>query len=590
MGTEFIFDDERGRDSELGSGIRFVSLGPRVFQNLRSLHGVEENDLLGIFSVSNLLQKKLRVKLQSGKGGSFFVLPENGQGQYLIKSINAEEYEVTKTILGDLYMHFLNYPASFINAIYGCYALYLSETDEFEPQYFVLMKNVLDINRDQLPEKAEILCFDLKGSSAGRRTVPDPRKLVAPDIDPAIQKQTLKDEDFLLSFKKLDITPIQSKCILNQLEADAQFFAKYMLIDYSLLLFVLNVPYKSFSSTRTGTKHVEHEKAAFQHAHDLILGEKRDPTGKTEIIIEERDRGTATVYRVTNANDVATIKQIDDDFGTMEAAATRARRPSLKEAKSESKREEAKEMESGKLEPERQGPLGELKSIRPSKMRLSKEPEVKRSVINFPSVVMTDNIGKYTLGAGEQSFGREGKEDPFGEGKSPSKSEAKAAGTGGEEEKGSELPKENQILIRKTVTEKADANLRTDELGIAKTQAYEYRNDVIPENLFPAGGDHPVSLNPRTHIDGHGVARAGGTAGVRQPTGRVLQAAAAVWHHRLSHGIWFALSAVALHNAETPRAARKRCIPEQSLGGGAGRILGTFCQVHAPDLSGISNP
>ena len=121
MGNEFIYEDVKiAENKEFNSGVKFVSLGPRVFQNLRNLHNVDEDDIMTLFSVGNLTSKKLKVKLQSGKGGAFFVFPETGK--YLIKSINEEEYEVMKNILADLYMHYLTYPASFINPIYGCYA------------------------------------------------------------------------------------------------------------------------------------------------------------------------------------------------------------------------------------------------------------------------------------------------------------------------------------------------------------------------------------------------------------------------------------------------------------------------------------
>jgi hypothetical protein len=51
------------------------------------MHNVTDDDILSVFSVSNLLQNKLKVKLQSGKGGSFFIVPESGK--FMIKSISA---------------------------------------------------------------------------------------------------------------------------------------------------------------------------------------------------------------------------------------------------------------------------------------------------------------------------------------------------------------------------------------------------------------------------------------------------------------------------------------------------------------------
>ena len=132
------------------------------------------------------MKAKLTVKLQSVKGGAFFIFPDNVN--YLIKSINSQEYQVMKEILPDFYMHYLKYPSSFINPIYGCYALYLSESNEIEPQYFILMKNVLDINKAFLPSKSEMLCFDIKGSSAGRQTLKDPKVLLLGNISEDIQK------------------------------------------------------------------------------------------------------------------------------------------------------------------------------------------------------------------------------------------------------------------------------------------------------------------------------------------------------------------------------------------------------------------
>jgi hypothetical protein len=126
---EFILD--RYVAQNFGDGIRFVSLGQKIFQNLRILHNIADTDIKNLFSIKNLNAGKLKVKLQSGKGGAFFVKPE--EGKFLLKSINEEEYEVVKTILADLYMHYLTYDNSYINPIYGCYALYLSEGNEIEP-------------------------------------------------------------------------------------------------------------------------------------------------------------------------------------------------------------------------------------------------------------------------------------------------------------------------------------------------------------------------------------------------------------------------------------------------------------------------
>eukprot|EP00826_Nyctotherus_ovalis_P045656 TRINITY_DN5075_c0_g1_i4.p1 TRINITY_DN5075_c0_g1~~TRINITY_DN5075_c0_g1_i4.p1 ORF type:complete len:377 (-),score=74.95 TRINITY_DN5075_c0_g1_i4:390-1520(-) len=282
-----------------------------------------------------------------------------------------------RNILPDLYMHYLSYPSSFINPIYGCYELYLSETGEIEPQYFVLMKNVFDVNRSLLPEKTEILCFDIKGSSAGRKVLKDPRKLLEDEIGKDIQKQTLKDADFFLSFKRLDVTPMQSRIILKQLERDTQFFAKFMLIDYSLLLYLMNIPYKNYKSTRQGEVHkIEQEKGL--NSCELILAEKNVSQGKSEIVIEERDRAISTVYRIANPEDIETIRHIDDDL--------KAKFSSQKSNLYSSSDKTVTKYKSSRLS-----------SVANEPKDFSDKSITKRSVINFPKIIVTENLGDYSI-------------------------------------------------------------------------------------------------------------------------------------------------------------------------------------------------
>jgi hypothetical protein len=62
--------------------------------------------------------------------------------------------------------------------------------------------------------------FDIKGNLTGnRKTLENPREILK--LDKSILKQqyykdsTLKDQDFLQSFKKLDITQVQAEKIIS---------------------------------------------------------------------------------------------------------------------------------------------------------------------------------------------------------------------------------------------------------------------------------------------------------------------------------------------------------------------------------------
>lgn len=475
--NEFIFENDRSpRTSEIG-GVKFVSLAPKIFQNLRSLHSVDENEIITLFSVGNLAQKMLNVKLQSGKGGAFFVLPKDGK--YLIKSINEEEYEVMKTISADLYMHYLQYPSSFINPIYGCYALYLSESNEIEPQYFVLMKNVLDIHRAQLPDKTEILCFDMKGSSAGRSALDDPKKILAAEIPESVQKETLKDEDFFLSFKRLEVMPVQGQSILNQLEKDAAFFSRFMLIDYSLLLFVMNIPYRSYVSTRRGISHkAEHEKGP--HAHELILAEKTTSTGKNAIIIEERDKATDTVFRITNEKDIELVKGLDDEMADSQSPKDH---PSA--ANKPMKDELGFDINPNKVLTNNNS----LKRIsKDSKHTVSKLGPTRISVINFPKVTVTEDIAKYSVTVNNQF--QNNLADPFASdvpfGSREELKVSSHADKVNEEKK--EIPEidsaQNEMLKKKMKEISNKAPRADEEIGITKEKNIEYAGEDNSDDLF----------------------------------------------------------------------------------------------------------
>jgi hypothetical protein len=291
----FVFEDERNEDDE---GIRFVELGPKIFENLRKLHNVSAESITNLFSVRNLHAGRLKVKLQSGKGGAFFITPI--EGNYLIKSITAEEYDVMGSILFDYYIHFANCPSTYINPIYGCYALRLSDTEEIEPMYFVLMKNVLEIDKNLLPANAEIHCFDIKGSTAGRQTLEHPEKLFEPNVYRRFRNIVLKDSDFFETYKTLLLLPLQASKIISELTNDSILFRRHDLIDYSLLLYIVNIPCKTM-----GTK----QESIEMPSDNLMREEVKDTVFKLAIsqsinpdspfILQERAAGnTNLVYRL----------------------------------------------------------------------------------------------------------------------------------------------------------------------------------------------------------------------------------------------------------------------------------------------------
>jgi hypothetical protein len=228
-------------------------------------------------------------------------------------------------------------PSSYIVPIYGCYTLHLTESNEIEPLSFILMKNVLDINKASFPPDTRILCFDIKGSLSGRQTLQNPKVLLEPIIDPKIYDKTLKDFDFFNSFQKLDITNIQSNKIIEQLKEDSKFFSRHKLIDYSLLMYIIYTPFHTVTS-QAQLKHKLHEsldslsarsdsshgvsKKQEENLFDLaehtdeneLLIEESNFGGQDIMVLEEKADKSHTIFHIKDSTDIAALKQIEEQY------------------------------------------------------------------------------------------------------------------------------------------------------------------------------------------------------------------------------------------------------------------------------------
>ena len=138
-----------------------VELSPELFKNIRKIQNVEDRVVREIFSLKNL--QRLDIRMSTGKGGSFFIEPMDG-GRLMIKSITKPEYEIIKDWLPEYYSYILMNPNTYLSPILGVYKLKLQESDAVPPISFILMRNVLDLDRNLLDDDDMVLCFDMKGS------------------------------------------------------------------------------------------------------------------------------------------------------------------------------------------------------------------------------------------------------------------------------------------------------------------------------------------------------------------------------------------------------------------------------------------
>jgi hypothetical protein len=157
----------------------------------------------------------------------------------------------------------------------------------------------------------------------------------------------MKDQDFLQSFKKLDITQAQADRILSQLEQDVEVLNKNGLIDYSLFMIIVLRPFKQvehFNPSHLGTSQFEESKVGEGPGFDkaismmvnyqqLINSTKRLYIGEIDprlfvkgdqhmqmMLLKETTRNRTKIFHICDPYDIATVRALREQEAADEAA------------------------------------------------------------------------------------------------------------------------------------------------------------------------------------------------------------------------------------------------------------------------------
>ena len=162
-----------------------------------------------------------------GKSGEFFFFSKDNK--LLIKTIGSEEQKELLRVLESLHEHFKVNPDSRIAKVFGLFTF--ERENAGSKIHFVIMENVCNV-----PEKYILRRYDLKGSTYDR----DALKGTEVSKDHVVQKKTLKDMNFIKIEKELRVDMASRLQLADAIEKDANYFKSQNLIDYSLLVFVVD--------------------------------------------------------------------------------------------------------------------------------------------------------------------------------------------------------------------------------------------------------------------------------------------------------------------------------------------------------------
>lgn len=203
-------------------------LYPCVFDCLRKLDMIEDDELSKSFSPElNRISLK-DIKESDGKSGSFFFFTYDKR--YIIKTISDNELNtVGDNFLSKYLTHMTDYAdRSIIAKIYGMFNIVISNKSKIN---MILMQNLL-----LFPNNLIFRVFDLKGSLVDRLTQ---------NIASVSNTRALKDLDFLWMNSTTVISDFSSDAIKDidaTLEIDLLLLQDLNLMDYSLLMIVIKFP------------------------------------------------------------------------------------------------------------------------------------------------------------------------------------------------------------------------------------------------------------------------------------------------------------------------------------------------------------
>lgn len=201
--------------------LKFYEYCPKEFSCIRSLEEINNSDMFRSFKPENNLSL---IEKSKGKGGSFFL--STYDDLFLIKTVTRNEADtLAKFLLPNLLYHFKKYQDSFLCPIYGLYSLEFSKGCNI---YFVVMRNVVG------PFKKVVLRqYDLKGSKTNREE--------DLEIDTGgLKHQTLKDVNFNKLEGNIFINKTDTNHLLNRLQEDSFLLNENNLMDYSLLVTIVD--------------------------------------------------------------------------------------------------------------------------------------------------------------------------------------------------------------------------------------------------------------------------------------------------------------------------------------------------------------
>lgn len=212
-------------------GCTFTVYAPRLFSRIVASFSRSIDFRRSLDIITNAAKiKKLSESTdgQGGKSGEFFFLTEDRR--LILKTTNDTEAKVFLKILRSYTGHFDTFRNSQIGRIFGLFDVNFEDAGR-SVKLFV-MEALDPIYKDSILRK-----YDLKGSTINRKELENPHEYdktskIAP---------VMKDTDFEIIDENIKLVENARRNLLASLNADVSFFEMHKIIDFSLIISVVDM-------------------------------------------------------------------------------------------------------------------------------------------------------------------------------------------------------------------------------------------------------------------------------------------------------------------------------------------------------------
>ena len=192
---------------------------PKIFGKLRAYEKLDLQDMLKSLHPQNNQMTLLSMHQEHGGSGSLFIFTEDHK--LVLKLItNKERKTLIKELLYSYYEHIENHPSSLLNRLLGVFTIRIPG---LSPLNILLSPSLVDDSVDKF--------FDLKGSTYNRLSIKSNLRTF---------KGPYKDSDFINEREKFFLESTTRTQILKSIKLDAKFLLENGIMDYSLIVCILN--------------------------------------------------------------------------------------------------------------------------------------------------------------------------------------------------------------------------------------------------------------------------------------------------------------------------------------------------------------